>query len=336
MRRVWFGLVGVACAAGCANALLVGDDDAATGTDASIQDSAPQKDVIVPGDAGCPDGTTLCGSQCFDTKTDPQHCGTCTNACSTADAGNAGDAGVITAVCNAGTCDIACDGGLSKCGQACFDEKNDPQSCGSCGFVCDGGPCNQGSCCAPGDIVCGSACVNPTSDLQNCGGCGKACDAGSCVTSQCQLLTPYKVGDYTAFTTTGSFTQDYLLGEKITLSKAATLLDFGIIDATSGQHVVMAIYSDNGNAPYQLLAYTSSTALASTDQQIAPNVQASLAAGSYWIMAVYDVTAGPLRDNATTNQIDYVSFTFGGTLPSTFPAPTTYTGQNFNYYLVVE
>ena len=344
MRRCWLvlGSIALAGAGACANGLVAGDDDEdASSGDASTLDGtthdASDKDVIVPGDAGCPDGTTLCGAICASTQNDPAHCGSCTTVCSTADAGDPGDAGgVIVAVCNGGTCGIECDGGLSLCGEQCFDEKHDPQNCGGCGVDCDGGPCNQGTCCAPGDIVCGTSCVDPTSDLENCGGCGKACDAGSCVSSQCQLLTPYKVGDYTALGTTGSFTLNYLLGEKVVLSKAATLLDFGLIDATTGQHVVMALYTDNGGSPYQLVAYTSSTALTGTDQQITPNTQASLAAGTYWIMAVYDQTAGPERDNATTNPIDYISFTFGSTLPTTFPTPTSYTGQNFNYYLVVE
>jgi hypothetical protein len=331
VRRLFLGFVAIAFAAGaaCANGLISDDG----GVDSSLSDSssdAPSKDagqdVVKPtSDGGCPGTLTPCGQACVDLKTDPNHCGGCNTVCSTADAGNPGDAGTITAVCTAGQCGINCGGNLTQCGETCVDEKNDPLNCGGCGTSCDGGAC------------CTGQCVDTTSDNGNCGACGKACDGGTvCVANVCSVSAPYDVGYYTPFSTTGSFTLDYLLGEKITLTKAATLLDFGIIDATTGQHVVMALYTDKNGAPDQLVAYTSSTALTGSDQKIAANTQASLAATSYWIMAVYDQTAGPLRDNSTTNQIDYISFTFGGTLPTTFPTPTTYTGQIFNYYLVVQ
>ena len=324
MRRLaWLALVLAACANG-----ELADEDAAVdgsvpsdaagdagGGDAGASDAG--KDVIVPADGGCPSSLTACGNACVDTNTDPAHCGGCTTACSAPDGGTPG--------CDAGACTFACGGGLSVCGQACVDETNDPNNCGGCGVPCDGGAC------------CTGQCADLATDDSNCGTCGHACDAGAtCVTNVCSLSAPYDVGFYTAFTTVGSFTQNYLLGEKITLSKAAKLLDFGLISGTSGQHVVMALYTDKNGAPDQLVAYTSSTALTSSNQTIAPNTQASLSATSYWIMAVYDQAAGPMRDNSTTNPIDYISFTFGGTLPTTFPAPTTYDGQQFNYYLVVQ
>ncbi len=330
MRRVLLAGAFVCGSYACANGLIA--DDA--GVDSSLGDSSSgdsqvkdaAQDVIKPtADGGCPGTLTPCGQACVDLKTDPTHCGSCTNACSTADAGTAGDAGTITAVCAAGQCGINCGGNLTQCGQACFDEKNDPQNCGGCGVSCDGGSC------------CTGQCADTTSDNANCGSCGHACDGGAvCVSNACSTSAPYDVGYYTPFSTTGSFGLNYLLGEKITLTKAATLLDFGLIDATSGQHVVMALYTDKNGAPDQLVAYTSSAVLTSSDQKLAPNTQASLPAASYWIMAVYDQTAGPLRDNSTTNPIDYIAFTFGGTLPQTFPTPTSYNGQFFNYYLVVQ
>lgn len=331
MRRVLLaGFVALAASGyACANGLISDDG----GVDSSLADSSSSdgqakdaaQDVIKPTDGGCPGTLTPCGQACVDLKTDPNHCGGCTTVCSTADAGSPGDAGTITATCTAGQCGVTCGGNLTQCGETCVDEKNDPMNCGGCGTSCDGGTC------------CTSQCVDTTSDNGNCGGCGKACDGGTvCVANACSASAPYEVGYYTPFGTTGSFTLNYLLGEKITLSKAATLLDFGIIDATSGQHVVMALYTDKNGAPDQLVAYTSSTALTSSDQKIAANTQASLSATSYWIMAVYDQTAGPLRDNSTTNSIAYIAFTFGSTLPTTFPTPTIYQNQFFNYYLVVQ
>jgi hypothetical protein len=313
-RRGWLVVFLVACANG-----QVADDDG--GVDASVGDASVSdvsaKDVIKPTDGGCPASLTACGNACVDLKTDPLHCSSCANACSAPDGG--------TPECDAGQCGFACNGSLSQCGQACVDEKNDPLNCGGCGTSCDGGAC------------CTSQCANLATDNANCGTCGHACDGGTvCVSNACSVSAPYDVGYYNAFTTVGSFTLNYLLGEKITLTKAAKLLDFGLISGTSGQHVVMALYTDKNGAPDQLVAYTSSTLLTSSNQTMAPNTQAALSATSYWLMAVYDATAGPMRDNSTTNPIDYVAFTFGGTLPTTFPTPSTYTGQVFNYYLVVQ
>ncbi len=339
--RAWVLVLGVVAAGGgaCANGLIAGDDG---GTDASVSDAMPtndgsQADAIKPGDAGCPPPTKLCGSVCVNEQIDPQHCGSCTNVCTTADAGDPGDAGVITAVCNAGSCAIECDGGLTQCGLQCWDEKNDPNHCGDCTTTCDGGLCNQGTCCPPGQSICSGACTDTTSDNSNCGSCGHVCDAGTCLTSTCQVLTTYKVGNYTLFSQKSSHSPNYLLGSQLTLSKAAKLVDFGLISVSSGAYVTMALYTDSGGAPGSLVAYTASTVLTNSDQQILPNTTASLSAGNYWIMAVYNTTASIGYDTSvTTAQVDYISFTYGGTLPTTFGTPITYTGQRFNYYLVVE
>jgi hypothetical protein len=344
MRRALLAVVLSGFAAGawaCANGLLANDDAGADGStsDSSAGDAQPKDggaDVIKPGDAGCPDGTTLCGSSCFDLATDPQHCGACTTACSTADAGNPGDAGIITAVCNGGTCDVDCDGGLSKCGSQCFDEKNDPQNCGGCGAACDGGPCNQGTCCPPGDTICTGQCTDTTADDQNCGGCGKACDGGTCINSTCTVGSPYDVGNDVLFGSQSSHAPDYLLGSRITLTKAAKLLDFGLISTSSGAKVVMALYTESGGHPGTLVAYSSQVTLTNSNQKLTPNTQASLSATNYWIMAVYDTSASVGIDYNNSDEVDYISFTFGNTLPTTFPSPTTYTGQKFNYYLVVQ
>jgi hypothetical protein len=342
MRKwVWVLVAGVLAGGGaCANGLI--DTGDGGGVDSSIPDGAPPKDAsqgdaIKPGDAGCPPPTKLCGALCFDLQNDPQHCGNCTTICSTIDAGNPGDAGVITAVCNAGMCAVECDGGLSQCGEQCFDEKNDPTHCGDCLTACDGGLCNSGSCCPPGDSICSGTCVDTTSDNMNCGGCGKACDAGTCVTSTCQVSTTYKVGNYTLFSGKSAHSANYLLGSQVTLSKTAKLIDFGLISVATGANVTMALYTDSGGHPGTLVAYTGSTALTASDQQITPNVQASLSATSYWIMAVYNTSASVGIDySVTTAEVDYISFTYGGTLPSPFGSPLTYTGQRFNYYLVVQ
>jgi hypothetical protein len=347
MRNGLWVLVASALVGGgaCATGLIADEDagtdssvlmDGAQNSDAGTKDTGTS-DVIHPGDAGCMSPTVLCGTACVNEQTDPNHCGNCTTVCSAADAGDPGDAGTITAVCSSGTCQIECDGGLSQCGEQCFNENTDPNNCGNCGVGCDGGLCNQGSCCPPGNVICSGTCTDTTGDNNNCGSCGHVCDAGSCISSTCTVSTTYKVGNYTLFTGKSSHSPDFLLGSQLTLTKAAKLIDFGVISISTGQDVTMALYTDSGGAPDTLVAYTTSTALTGSDQQLAPNTNASLSAGNYWIMAVYNNTASVGYDTSiTTAQVDYISFTYGGTLPTTFPTPTIYDGQRFNYYLVVE
>ncbi len=347
MRRVWLaaGVLAISVGACATGSLIEGGDasdvdsstpDSSSGGDASKD--ATSKDVIVPGEAGCPSPTTQCQNICVNTQTDPGHCGNCTTVCTTVDAGDPGDAGVITAVCVGGTCGIECDGGLTQCAEQCFDEQNDPNHCGGCNTSCDGGLCNAGTCCAPGDnTLCSGQCTDTNDDNNHCGNCTTTCTNGkTCQNGSCQVVTTYKVGDYTAYATQGSFTANYLLGEKVVLAQAATLEEFGLISKASGMHVTMALYTDKNGTPNALVASTVSSVVAATDQQFAPSTQAALSAGTYWMMAVYDTLGGPGDDGASTNTIDYISFTYGSALPTTFPAATSYAGQDFNYYLVVE
>lgn len=119
MRRLllsglFLGLPAVSIAACVGSSVGTGiDTDASVGLDGSSG-----------GDA-CPQ---------FDLQTDPKHCGTCTNACSS------------TQVCSAGKCKGSCDAPLIKCAGdsgSCVDTTKDPKNCGTCGTVCsnpDGGP----------------------------------------------------------------------------------------------------------------------------------------------------------------------------------------------------
>jgi hypothetical protein len=325
-RLAWAVGVGALMTGGaCANGLIADQDAGLDGAvpDVNVVTDAGKSDVIKPGDAGCPSPTKLCGSNCVDLSSDPLHCGTCTTVCTTADAGDPGDAGTITAICTGGTCGIVCDGGLSECTGQCFDTSNDLNHCGSCTNACDGGAC------------CSGTCIDTTSDNANCGACGAACDAGTCISSTC--ATAYKVGNYTLFSGKSSHASNYLLGSRITLSKAATLVDFGIISVASGPDVTMALYTESGGHPGTLVAYTGSTALSGSDQQIAPNTNASLSATNYWIMAVYNTNASVGIDYSNASvEVDYISFTYGSSLPTTFGTPQTYTGQQFNYYLLVK
>ena len=199
--------------------------------------------------------------------------------------------------------------------------------------ACNG--CLLGLCCPMGQTNCNGKCVDTASDVANCGACGKACDGGGCSGGMCVAQVATKLGNFQVFGQNSSHGANYLLGSQLAVPKSGKLLQFGVISKSSGPKVIMALYTDSGGKPGTLVAYTAATVLNNSDQQIAPNVQANLPAGNYWIMGEYDVTASIGYDTSQANaQVDYISHAFGSALPASFPNPTTYTGQRFNYYIV--
>ncbi len=152
----------IAGAYACATGSLVSDDD----NDAS----GPHGDATTGGDsAACPQ---------FDLQTDPQHCGSCTNACAS---------GLL---CSSGSCKAACDSPTTKCtatdgGITCDNLTSDPNHCGGCTTACsaaDGGGVTPGpdNPAHPG-IVYDSGIGWTTGS--------PSCDASTCATSCTQGFT---------------------------------------------------------------------------------------------------------------------------------------------------
>jgi hypothetical protein len=80
----------------------------------------------------CLTGFTACGTGCFDTSTDTQHCGGC-------------DACPPLRTCRNSSC--VCNAGLTLCSGNCIDTKNDDNmNCGGCGTPCNNGRCIKGNC----------------------------------------------------------------------------------------------------------------------------------------------------------------------------------------------
>jgi hypothetical protein len=181
-RRAAFFVIVVAAFGGayaCANGLIQ-DEDASTGDG---------------GGGGCPQ---------FNLQTDPQHCGSCTNACSSGQ------------VCSSGKCGSSCQSPTTKCtgtdgGVTCFNLGTDPQHCGSCtkgctvsdgggippgpnnpanpGIVYDSGTgwttgtpgCTSGTCetnCGSGFTACSDGvCYDTQNHHDHCGTCSTACQS---------------------------------------------------------------------------------------------------------------------------------------------------------------
>ncbi|HEX7603823.1 MAG TPA: hypothetical protein VF316_19530 [Polyangiaceae bacterium] len=238
----------------------------------------------------------MCNGTCVDTATDPQNCGACAKVCDVGDAGAPPDGGMIAPACAASTCGLSCGGILS---------------------------------------LCSGNCVDTSSDSRNCGACGNACDGGSCLNKTCVVAT-VKVGNVADLGATGTPSPNYLLGSSVQVTKTSKLLSFGVLSKGSAAQIIMALYTDNAGSPGNLVAYSAAAAQNGTSQEFAANTQATLPVGTYWLMAEYNTTGAiGYTTSAPSVTTKYITHTFGSALPASFPAPSSYTGQQFNYWIVV-
>lgn len=131
----------------------------------------------------------------FDTTVDPDHCGTCGNAC--------GEVANGSTQCARGLCTIrSCEPGFENCDGAydngCEANLQTPASCGGCDARCaDGQLCMAvgagAECvedCRGGTTQCGDMCVDLMSNTSHCGRCDRSCpdEPGSeraCVAGEC-------------------------------------------------------------------------------------------------------------------------------------------------------
>lgn len=149
--------------------------------------AAPWKDCDLQAANGCEKNS----------NTDPQHCGTCGNACSTGQ------------VCQNGSCVLSgcapptanCDSNPADCET---NTNTSTANCGGCGIACTNAhgstSCIAAVCtpvCATGWGNCDgdpkNGCETPLNTLENCGACGSYCAlpnaTPSCDTGQCTVAT---------------------------------------------------------------------------------------------------------------------------------------------------
>jgi hypothetical protein len=131
---------------------------AACGGNVIVED--PPKTTTDPSD--CTDLETLCGNECADLQSDPNHCGDCSIACASGPClnGNCLNGTPTTGGTTSGT---ECPAGYYMCASGCVDIYNDATNCGYCNHIC-----------APGEACVDAFCVS---------------SPGSCVTCA-EVITP--------------------------------------------------------------------------------------------------------------------------------------------------
>lgn len=139
-------------------------------------------------------------------------------------------------------------------------------------------------------------------------------------------------GNYTEFADTSSISPNYLLGSPVTVSDTTELTHLGLVAMATGENVKLGLYSDNGGEPDQLLVAATTSTVAGRMEISIP--QTLLPPGTYWYMANYETSGTVGFDTSDSNAVvKYIGLSYSSDLPTTYPAATTYTGQEFNYYL---
>jgi len=144
--------------------------------DSPALDVAPDMvaDLLLPSEAGCPTGMTLCGGVCVDLMSDPSNCGACGDPCAGCCIGGActpegascsdGDLCTYGDTCQAGTCSgtaASCDDGLICTADKCTGKLPPVE----CKHVLQPGYCLVGGACyKDGDVVQGCMTCDSTID----------------------------------------------------------------------------------------------------------------------------------------------------------------------------
>jgi stigma-specific protein Stig1 len=138
----------------------------------------------------CRPDRTICGGECVDLHSDPDHCGACDSVCPSAE------------VCLHSECATSCATfafSPTDCDRACVDLFDDDYNCGGCGNACPTNQyCEEAACrsCPSGQTYCldvnpagiDKVCVDLQTNTTHCGTCENACvitGVPSCVDGMC-------------------------------------------------------------------------------------------------------------------------------------------------------
>jgi hypothetical protein len=141
--------------------------------------------------------------------------------------------------------------------------------------------------------------------------------------------------EFATFTTAGGFGANYILGTKMNLPVSGLLTGLSMKGHAGHGNVKMGLYANNAGVPGALLA-TSVSALIVEGTNTMAVTPVILAAGDYWVMAVYDI-GGNTSDylNGSTKTVYYQSSTFANPLPASGAGFPSYGGQDVSYWMNV-
>ena len=154
-----------------------------------------------------------------------------------------------------------------------------------------------------------------------------------------KLQAQCNYGNFSTRFTLGGFSKNYLLGTKITVTTGGVLQSLSFDSRTAGTgQVQMALYENVGGLPGNLVAQSGITNIVAGDMNLSVGAGINIAAGDYWIMAVYNVDGDKtgsynnFGDNSLV--VRYTSFEIGNAIPTNASGFVSYSGQTFNYWVV--
>jgi hypothetical protein len=126
-----------------------------------------------------------------------------------------------------------------------------------------------------------------------------------------------------------------LMGSRINVPVAGVLSHFGLIAKGGAGNVVMALYTDSTSGPRNLVALTPVTAIPGAGRHEVTMPRVSIAAGNYWLMAVYDVAGVEIGMSRSVPSavVRFSPVGFSPTLPNPIGFSQTFSGQRYSYYV---
>lgn len=145
----------------------------------------------------------------------------------------------------------------------------------------------------------------------------------------------YAVGNIDVMAQVATFAPGYLLGERVLVPDRVSLEGFGLRASVAGPRGQLALYTDVGGVPGRLVAQSGPLVVAGGVQVEPATAATRIAAGTYWLMATWDQQLDAFQGSNPGHLVSYANHVAGAPLPNVFPAPQTYPGGGFNYFLQV-
>ena len=151
-------------------------------------------------------------------------------------------------------------------------------------------------------------------------------------------------GNTNGFETQSSHSPNFVLGVQVDIPvDDFQLFSFGMmyghpdLGDPSDSNAIFGLYTSGSDGlPAALVAVTNEIFLSNqqTYDNIAFTSNPVVDSGTYWMMALYESNANPRMSlNDSGSLVAYWSNSYGNGMPANSPGNTTYTGQNFNYWV---